>query len=319
MKIEAGLESEKIIISSLGYQSRYLSIDSLVTYFEGSIAIHLQPVTLTLEEVIISASRPQADELLREAMEVIPQNYSQDPFNLELYSRMTLNDSLVSVYGIETILLTYRKGYVSDGANWSRILQKREWGTSPLQPAYDKTLGKEYFPYTPGFDISLIDQIGVGAGSRYTVFNPKKFNRMNFGYVGISVFGKDTVAVIEYALRKKDVKDPSERLEGRYNGIIYVAINNLAIVRHTLAMGRGSKFDIIYRKTGSGYFPYSIRSERPVYAEGKRYSLVQTVSLRNIRRTGVEVIENRRENWHPEDVPFNKEYWDENYPERTNR
>lgn len=265
---------------------------------------------------VVNSKRPEPDELLREAIAAIPRNYSQEPFNLEFYSNMTVKDSSKSFYNVETILLTYRKGYVSDAGNWSKILEKRVHGVSPLPPEYNKALKRKYFPYVPGFDIFLVDQLGVGDGSRYTVFNPRKFARMDFAYVGISVFDKDTVAVIEYALRKKDIQNPSEQVDGKYDGIIYVAINNLAIVRHTLKMGKASILDIIYKKAGNNYFPYSIHTERPVYSGRKSYSLVQTVSLRRIGQTNVEVIQNDPRHWYPEDVEFNKQYWDANYPDK---
>src|SRR5690606_20749615 len=196
-----------------------------------------------LGEVIVKGKRLDPEELLKEAIAAIPENYSQKPFNLEFYSRMEVKDSLVTAYQLETILLTYRKGYVQEAVNWSRILQKREQGTSPLKPAYSKRQKRSYFSYFPGFDISVIDQIGVGPGGRYTVFNPRKFDNMEFAYAGISVFDKDTVSIITYSSRKKDLERMSEENGGRYSGVIYIAVNNLAIVRHTLRI-RSSELDI---------------------------------------------------------------------------
>src|SRR5690606_2177552 len=162
-------------------------------------------------------------------------------------------------------------------------------------------------------DISVIDQIGVGPGGRYTVFNPRKFDNMEFAYAGISVFDKDTVSIINYSSRKKDLERMSEENGGRYSGVIYIAVNNLAIVRHTLRI-RSSELDIIYKNFGGQYFPYSLRTEHPIYSDKSKYLLLQTISLRNIKRENVEVVENLPQHWFVEDVAFNEGYWDANYP-----
>ncbi len=136
---------------------------------------------------------------------------------------------------------------------------------------------------------------------------------MSFNYAGLSVFDRDTVAIIEYSRRKKDLKkEPGE--DAKYAGVIYVAINNLAIVRHILGFGN-IKVDIIYKKSGASYFPYSIVTERIIQAGKKPYTVVHTASLRNIIQKGVQVIEQSSDNWHAEDVPFRKEYWESNYPD----
>lgn len=317
LKVGPEFEDGKIVISSLGYQNRSIPVDSLRRNFDGVVTIYLRPFTQHLREIVISGRRPEPDELLKEAIAAISENYSQKPFNLELYSQITVKDSLQILYQVESILKTYRKGYVQGASSWSRVLQKRERGTSPLEPERDKKTGKHYFYLFPGFDVFLIDQLGVGSGTRYTVFNPGKFDKMDFAYAGISIFDKDTVCAIEYSLRKRDLKESSGELDGKYNGVIYVALNNLAIVRHTLKIGH-STLDVIYKRIAGAYFPYSIQSHRPAYAGKKAYLLAHTVSFRNINQKNVEVIENDTRNWRPEDVEFNKKFWDENYPEDRN-
>ena len=175
-----------------------------------------------------------------------------------------------------------------------------------------KKTKKEYFPFIPGFDIFLADRIGAGSEGGYTIFNPKMFDKMNFHYGGVSVFDQDTVARIEYSRRKKDLqKEPGE--DGKYAGVIYIATNTLAIVRHTFGFGN-IKLDVIYKRSGASYFPYSIRTERVVYAGNESYEVVHTASLRNVLQKEVQVIEQTQENWHAEDVPFREHYWQSNYP-----
>ncbi len=173
LKLSDDVAHGNLVISSIGYYNAILSIDSLTKVPSQQIIISLKPFTQYLGEVVVSEKRLQPDELLKEAIAAIPQNYSQEPFNIEFYSKISVRDSSAIAYHLETIVLTYRKGYTPKMANWSKILQKRERGKSPLYPDYDKKTKKAYFPYVPGFDIFLADQIGAGNEGGYTVFNPK--------------------------------------------------------------------------------------------------------------------------------------------------
>jgi hypothetical protein len=193
----------------------------------------------------------------------------------------------------------------------------RETGVDPLPSWHHNKSKRDYSQYVPGFDIGLSDNIGIGASKGfYSVFNPATFKKMKFRYAGVSIFDQDTVCVIEYAARKSNIKGDSTELDGKYNGIIYVAVNTLAIVRHKLKIGSG-KYDIIYKKQEGFYFPYFIRSEgrqQPYW--DKRHSSIHEVFLKNINTKNVQAIENKLEYWDPKDVPYNKEYWQANYPER---
>lgn len=230
------LAQQKIVASSIGYHNASYWIDSIRSSSQADITIYLKPFIKYLGEIVVNGKRLKPDELLKEAIAVFPENYSQEPFNLEFYSTTIVKDSSSVIYQLETILLTYRRGYVQGASNWSKILQKRERGRSPLPPYHDRRKKKEYFPFTPAFDVSLLDQIGVGNNGGYTVFNPRKFDKMHFACAGISIFDEDTVARIEYSVRMRDIRNGSAESKGNYHGVLYIAINNLAIVRHTLKL-----------------------------------------------------------------------------------
>jgi len=199
--------------------------------------------------------------------------------------------------------------------NISKILQMRETGIDPLPSWRDKKTKIDHSQYMPGFDIFLIDHIGAGAGSGYSVFNPATFKKMKFRYAGVSIFDKDTVCAIEYGARKGNIQSDSTELNGKYNGIIYIAVNNLAIIRHKLKIGSG-KYDIIYKRQEGFYFPYFIRSEGRQPPLLKGLISIHEVFLRNMNTEGVQPLENKMEYWDPKDVPYNKEYWQANYPEK---
>lgn len=164
--------------------------------------IPLNPFTEYLDDVIIIGSRTSPEALLEEAFNAIPDNFIQQPFNMEVYSRISVLDSVKGVlYQIESVLLTYSEGYISGPRIYSKILQRRETGTIPsLYQAY--TVDEQYFPYSPGLDIFTSDQVGL-KDFKYTVFDPNNFKRMKFRYAGVSIFDQDTVVAIEYSRKNK--------------------------------------------------------------------------------------------------------------------
>ncbi len=317
LKVEREHTKEKIKISCIGYSNKFLSIDSLTRLSKSEIIIYLEPSTQSLNEVVVKATRIEPGDLLKQAIEAIPKNYLQQPFNMEFYTKTSVSDSSSNVlYRLESILLSYRNGYKPKAMDITKVLQKREIGKSPLATYRFRKESQDHFPYWAGMDISLVDQIGAGAGSGYTIFNPSLFKKLKFAYAGISIFDTDTLCAIEYSTRKKDVKSASEEVDGQYNGIIYIAVNNLAIIRHSLKIGN-KFFDIIYRKHGIHYFPYAIKSKYPAYPD-KHYLVSLEVYLKVIRTENIEVIEHKPENWFPDGVPFREEYWKENYPKAKN-
>ncbi|CAN5419377.1 hypothetical protein BH09BAC3_BH09BAC3_05840 [soil metagenome] len=293
----------KFIISSLGYANRTIEIDSIKSPLENQLLISLQPISSVLQEIIVKGKAASPEELLKEAIEAIPQNYLQEPFNMEFYSKMDVTDSLRTFYTIESVLLTYRAGYVPGTMNTSKVIEKRETGTNPLSLFSDKKSKKSYFPYFPGFDISSADRIGNI--SAYSIFDPKSKLKLKNG--GITYFDKDTVCIIHYWKGSDNIKKTSEP---RFGGTIYIATNNLAIIRHTIgiASGSGSK-DIIYKKYKMKYFPYLIQSSYTHSEKAVKYQVNQSVYLNDIILTNVTLVEHKSENWHPDDVPFNPKYW----------
>jgi hypothetical protein len=315
--IEPGLYSKIIKVSCIGYHNRYLKVDSLISVNNRRTAfIDLQPATYMLAEVMIKEKPIDPETLLNQAIGSIPNNYAQTQFNMEFYSKLTTSDSIQNPYVIETILLTYRKGYMEGGAlHVSKIIQKRESGINPITGSIDRKTIKYYFPYFPAFDISLIDQIGVGNKNFYSIFNPSIFKKMKFKNAGITYFDKDTVCVINYWLGADEKKRSKDGVNPNYDGTIYIAINNLAIIRHTLVLGK-KKIDIVYRSYKQKYYPYVITSTFPHIEKNKTYWINHKVFFKKIITDNVQLIENKPENWHPEDIAYNPSYWDMYYPEK---
>lgn len=304
LTLEGEDSKAKLRLSCIGYASLNVSLDSLLSSANKFFTFYLKPSPIELQEVVVKQKKISPEELLQEAIKAIPQNYYQLPFNLELYSTIKVLQEKEEVYQVETILKAYRKGYVTNAVNYSIIVQKRETGKDPIKGWSDKKTGKIHSAYSPGFDVFLIDNLNFT--DYYSVFNPKKMKRMSFSFDGISVFDNDTVCAIRYSEKKAGKEVPLEQSTVGYGGVIYVAINNLAVIRHSLSI-RSAKLDIIYKRHQGVYFPYVIRSEHPWKQGNTVYLLKNEIALQKIRTNDVEVIEHNLD--HPEDVQYNEAFW----------
>ena len=311
--IEPAKIKKSLKISSIGFFTRTISIDSLLGLNHAEVMISLTPKVIKLEEVLVQSKPISPEEMVKEAIENVNKNYNQQPFNMEFYSNLSVKDTIETVYKVESILSTYRAGYTKGAFNISKIVEKRETGTSPLRPETDKKSKQEHFDYHPTFHVFLIDQIGVGS-SMYTVFNPKIFKKLNFKTVGFTQFDKDTVCIIHYGLKPGELKDGKIEKE-KYSGTLYIATKNLAIIKHTLTTGnKRNPTTIIYKEYKENYYPYSIQSMLAINEKDKLYKIEHKIYLNKIELVDVEVIKNEPKNWYIENVAFKKEFWDKNYP-----
>lgn len=305
LKIDPGYFNDSLKISCIGYSNLILSIQNLINSSNENLTIRLNPFILYLDEVKITSSRASPQAFLEEAISAIPDNFIQQPFNMEVYSKMWVQDSLnVVLFQIESIMLTHNEGYKAGSRTYLKILHKREKGTIPL-PIATAGDNKGYFAYYPGFDIGVMDRIGWGV-EEATVLNPKNYKTMKFRYAGVSIFDQDTLVAIEYGRRKKD---------SRYYGTIYIASNNLAIIKLSLKYGKegNSVWEIIYKKVNGYYFPYSIKSKTPVYYY-TALSIVDEIIVTKIETDNVVPLEKKYDQWYPKGVPYDEEYWNLNYP-----
>ncbi|MBY0433371.1 MAG: carboxypeptidase-like regulatory domain-containing protein [Cyclobacteriaceae bacterium] len=291
----------KMRLSCIGYASLNVSLDSLLSSADKFFTFNLKPSPIELQEVLVKQQKISPEELLREVIQAIPQNYYQLRFNMEFYSTIKLQQQKVEVFQVETILKTYRKGYVSNAPHWSKIVQKRAIGKDPIKPWIDKKTGMKYSIYNPGFDVFGPDNLTF-----QHVLDPKKVKRMNFSFEGISVFDSDTVCAIRYGRKKTAKEDSEEQDEDSNGGVLYVAINNLAVVRNSISF-HTTKVDIIYKRHQGAYFPYVIKTERLSKQGDTVYVLTNEAILQKIQTNDVEVIDYSSDN--PEYIQYNEIFW----------
>lgn len=306
--------NKKIYISSIGYRSLSFSVDSLVREGERTHIIRLLPFVKQLDEVIIETKRLSPQEIVMEAIKAIPTNYIQKPFNMEFYSRIITRDSVKVLHTVETIARGYREGYKENAQNITEVIQKRVSGKAVIT-SYDKKRKMEYFRFEmlPMFDVFLVDMIGAGDQFNYSVFGPKYFKKLEFKQKGRTQMDADPVAIIEYDQRnfKKD------SIEVKLYGALYISLKDFAILKHVRKIGK-NYLEINYKNQGGHYFPYFIKTNYPVNKMPNRtfaYEITHEAFVKKIVTDPVKAI-TRNLNWHLEDTPFDKDFWNKHYPSK---
>jgi len=308
-KISPEASGGKIKVSCFGYSSREFSIDSLSKRSQEKIVFQLRPFTMVLKDIEVFAKRVDPKEIVREAIREIPKNYVQQPFNMEFYSRiMVRNKEGLTLHVVETIVNSYRAGYVENGENNSVISEKRITGNDPLSLLHDKKRKIDYSSHEnlPTFDIFLVDMIGVGKKYNHTVFNPDYFEKLDFLNLGISSFESDTVSVIGY-------RPKGEKPKVQIQDSLFISVKNQAVVKHVRKIAK-IRLEISYRKWGKHYFPYFVKTVYPVTEKGKDYLVIHESYIRSINLNNVKTYDKRPNDWHLNDVSYNSVFWDSNYP-----
>jgi hypothetical protein len=304
-----------MLVSCLGYASRAFRVDSLLRFEKVNHQIYLKPSVVELPELTVHDERLTPEQLVQDAIQAIPTNYTQQPFNMEYYSRVSTKDSATVLHVVEAVSKAYRHGYKANSENFVEIREKRVTGECVLQ-GFDKKRNMTYFNYEilPMFDMFVVDMIGTGKKYNYTVFNPDYFARLKFRQKEVTMIDSDTVVVIEYDQKNFRKGENDTKLYGA----LYLSLRDLAIVKHVRRIGK-NYYEVIYKKQDDHYYPYFIKTIYPVAeAKGKSaLTVTHEAYVNQINTENLEVINMHNygnKNWHLEDVKYKKDFWDKYYP-----
>jgi erythromycin esterase-like protein len=290
--------TKTIKFSCIGFKTKYIPLRSLIKLK----TIYLTPEVQLLKEVLVQGKAPDAYEILNQAIENISKNYIQTPFNMEFYSILTKHDTTDNKsYTLESIFSSYYEGYYKAANKNYRIVQKRESGDYYMK---DKMHG---LSEQPMWEVALNDIFSTEA--RYQIVTLESLKKIEPKLIGTQLYDGDTVFVVQYNYQ--------------FAGTIYISSKDYAILKHiTKASGKGFKnrTEIIYRKLDGKYFPYAANGdflhEYKVDGVKKYLKVSNRTRLNRIAIKDINSFEHSQELWHPKNVKYDKEYWDNNYPKK---
>jgi erythromycin esterase-like protein len=296
LKIDSADLQKTINISSIGFKTRSITVKSLLEVK----TIFLIPEIELLKEVLVQGKRPDANEILQQAIENIPNNYLQIPFNMEFFAENTVLDTTDNKsFTLESVFSSYYEGYHKAAKKNYRILQKRESGTYYMK---EKMHGLAQWPmWEMAFNDIFSNQ------SEHQIVTLESLKKIEPKLIGTQLYDGDTVFVIRYNYKVA--------------GTIYVSSKDYAILKHVInASGRGYKnrTEILYRRQDGKYFPYAANGDylHQYKVDGVRkfLKISNRTRLIGIETEDVTPFEHRQELWVPKDVEYDPEYWNKYYP-----
>ena len=298
LKIDSTDLSKTIKISCIGFKTKYIPVKSLIKLE----TIYLTPEIQFLKEVLVQGKAPDANEILRQAIENISKNYLQTPFNMEFYSVITkLDTTLNKSFALESVFSSYYEGYYKTANKNYRILQKRESGDYYMKEKMHAL--SEWPMWEVAFNDIFSNQ------SEYQIVTLESLKKIEPKLIGTQLYDSDTVFVIQYNYQVA--------------GTIYISSRDYAILKHvTKSSGRGyeNRTEIIYKKQGDKYFPYAANGDylHQYKVDGvKRFLKISNrTRLSRIETNEVIPFEYSQDLWHPKNVKYDKEYWNNNYPKK---
>lgn len=296
LKIDSTELDNTIKISCIGFKTKYIPVKSLIRLE----TIYLIPESQFLKEVLVRGKAVDANEILKQTIDNISKNYLQTPFNMEFYSVITKLDTVANKsFTLESIFSSYYEGYYKTANKNYRILQKRESGDYYMK---EKMHGLSEWPmWEVAFNDIFSNQ------SEYQIVTLESLKKIEPKLIGTLLYDGDTVFVIQYNYQ--------------VSGTIYISSKDYAILKHiTKSYGRGYKnsTEIIYKKVGEKYFPYAANGDYlhqyKVDGVKKFLKINNQTRLNRIETNAVIPFAYSQDLWHPKNVKYDKEYWDNNYP-----
>jgi erythromycin esterase-like protein len=286
-----------VTISCIGYVTKRITLKDL-NQLMGKVSI--EPEDRFLDAVTVIAPRINAKQYIQEALQSIDKNYTQQPFNLEFYSRIFSTDSVSHNYKLESIIEGYYEGYGHQKKKCFRLTQKREVGNNFLK-----------YELWPPFELGSIDLITDER--RSGILNEGNLEKFDVRLTGIEKFEGDTVLVIQYNLPKISNRITGYSTLKRYHGTLFIDSKSHAIIKHQIEVD-GNEVDfsmqIIYRKSGAKYFPYHLKNVRTnLIREFGKVTTTNEIILNKVVSNNPKPFANDMQLWNPGNVKYSESFW----------
>ncbi len=316
-------------IAAIGYEERTITINWLDKQL--SKTINLTPTVTLLPSVDIKAKSLKAKDIVKAAINRIPNNYHQSAHNAELFFRFKFfNEDEKVVYHVESILDFYdAEGYQKK--NWRKAIKTRFtklkqgrviigenkdkidglnnitafWGNEPIVTR-DKPFALESLE---AYDYQLLGITKLGAEEVYKIsFDCKKLKERYTGLSNLKAFSgtlfinKKDYALIRYeSCTDYDYSYSNKASKKHFGGAVRIVdrINKIEL------------FTKIEEQYISTYTKVDTQSETHILTSGEIRKGSQTNEIQ-VLTTNFKTIQPLQEDlWEiNENVPYNSEFWD---------
>ncbi len=273
-KIPSGKKKYSLSFSMIGFENYYLPLDKEE---KENLIIEMRPRYISLQEVLIRYQDP--NEIVKEAIKRIQENYHQKPSYLKAYFReFTLKDNEIMTFS-EALLEIEKQATES---NLKRDKVRIEKGRKIQNTtAEDTVLLKIKAGVHSSLQLDIITNLPDFLGP--------DFNKIyNFNFADIIYFNDRLVYLINFE-QKKGLKD------AYYKGQLYIEQKNLAIVAADFELNPA-----FFKKDASEFFIKKSRKIKTRLLKAHyrvEYSEVEGLHLINMSHADLSFKFRRKRNW----------------------
>ena len=228
LKLQPGNLKDSVRISYLGFEPKCVSVTDLMKQKN----ISLKPVGLGIKEVVISAKRPTALEIMKKAINAIPTNYNQHGFTQTRYSRIYIYNDRDTIYGM---LDQCYDDYDKDGFQKVPLFPIRYQGFLEFKKGRWLRTDSTFRPITNYKNTQTYKPTGSG----YSDFIDKRNNnflnksllqKYRFQYNGVRNENGNQFYVITFECKQPRLRNSTILYAVNFNGEIHINTSDYAIL-----------------------------------------------------------------------------------------
>jgi hypothetical protein len=223
LKIPGNHTNKSIQISAVGFSTYNSSIKECSAV--DTLRIQLKPVNYKIAEVEITAQSLVLIKMLQDAIDNIPENYLQTPFNYDIYYREEKSENDKLERKREAAIRIYDdKGYVRENAyqvfkerSYKFLQVRKNFATNSLAD------GSTYLDELLEMDI---------VRSRGNILNKNHLNFYDLSLDRVTEYENDSIWVIAYKSKKPILSNTSDYYATSYSGKIYIKLKDFSVIKN---------------------------------------------------------------------------------------
>ena len=328
LKVPGKYADKNIQISAVGFTTYNSSLKECSEV--DTLRIHLKPVNYKIAEVEVTAQSLVLIKMLKNAIDRIPDNYLQTPFNYDIYYRAEKSKDKKLERKREAAIRIYDdKGYVRENAY--QVFKERSYRFLQVRKNFENNSladGSTYLDELLEMDI---------VRSRGNILNKNHLNFYDLSLERVTEYENDSIWVIAYKSKRPLLSNTSDYYATSYSGKIYIKLKDFSVIKnetHVVAsnyspQGRSFyvnperqewkpiKIEYDFSSTYKEHFGYYYLSyvdyrrhhelENKTTGEKKILDTNAEMLITKIITTNPEVIENRA---YYENMEYDKNFWD---------
>ncbi|MCZ4695183.1 carboxypeptidase-like regulatory domain-containing protein [Ancylomarina euxinus] len=327
LKVPGKYADKSFQISAVGFTTYNSSLKDCNEL--DTLRIQLKPVNYKIAEVEVTAQSLVLIKMLKNAIDHIPDNYLQTPFNYDIYYRSEKSENQKLERKREAAIRIYDdKGYIRENAY--QVFKERTYRFLQVRKNFENNSladGSTYLDELLEMDI---------VRSRGNILNKNHLNFYDLSLERITEYENDSIWVIAYKSKRPILSNTSDYYATSYSGRIYIKLKDFSVIKnetHVVAsnyspQGRSFyvnperqewkpiKIEYDFSSTYKEHFGYYYLSyvdykryhelENKTSGEKKELNINAEMLITKIITTNPEVIENRA---YYENMDYNEKFW----------